>query len=130
MKRIVAVALVLVLVFSFTVSSFASDWDVAGKVLTGLEGLRILTGGKVDPIGNIAGINRQRKGSRYHHEGYVERCRKVWVPNLVWERKWIPEHREYDEKYGEIFVEGHYIKYKVERGGRWEYDCSSCRWDD
>ncbi len=101
---------------------YASDWDKAGKVLTGIEGLRIFSGGKLDLIGNIFGINRYREKS-YSCERYCYRSsyRKVWVPHYVWKKKYVPEHREYDPRYGEVVVEGHYIRYKVERGGHWEW---------
>lgn len=124
MKKILVIMLVISLVFGFGIYTYASDWDVAGKVLTGIEGLRILTGGKVDVIGNVTGIGRDRR-DRGRHYGYRHRehCRRVWMPRFVWKKKWVPEHREYDARLGEIIVEGHYIKYKVERGGHWEYDC-------
>lgn len=122
------IALVLAGVILGGVSvSYASDWDVAGKVLTGIEGMRILTGGKVDLIGTMTGINRQdrdRHREYAHGRGRNEsrECRKVWVPHYVWEKRWIPEHTEHDPRYGEMVVEGHYVRYKVERGGSWRYD--------
>jgi len=111
------------LLLGFLGVSFASDWDVAGKVLTGIEGLRILTGGNVDIVGNIAGIgNKERKVVRRAYER-KETCNRRWVPHFTWKKKWIPAHNEYNQSLGEIFVEGHYIKYKVQEGGHWAYDC-------
>ena len=137
MRKVVAVLLSLSLLAGFSYNSFASDWDVAGKVLTGLEGLRILSGGKFDPIGNIGGINTKEQAAyrkHYKHSHTCHKhCQKVWVPNYKWKKKWIPAHKEYHKKYGEVLVEGHYIKYKVKHGGYWDYDCSegcSCRYSD
>ena len=119
-------ALVLILVVSLVCGSglyaYASDWDVAGKVLTGIEGLRILTGGKVDVIGNIAGIARDKRDEEHCYTyRRKEHLSRVWVPHFVWEKRWVSEHKEYDPQWGEIVVEGHFIKYRVERGGHWEY---------
>jgi tagatose-1,6-bisphosphate aldolase non-catalytic subunit AgaZ/GatZ len=36
-------------------------------------------------------------------------------------REWVPEHREYVWGRGEVIVAGHYVEYKVEEGGHWEY---------
>ncbi|MFC1632191.1 hypothetical protein ACFL1I_02665 [Candidatus Omnitrophota bacterium] len=36
-------------------------------------------------------------------------------------RKWVPEHREYDPRLGQVIVEGHYIKYQVQKGGHWQH---------
>jgi len=129
MKIVRAKTLLLAIILSIglATTSLASDWDVAGKVLTGIEGLRILTGGKVDIIGNIAGIRDKQyvehkghpRGDYRHHKD----CQRVWVPKFVWKKKWIPTHNEYDPKFGKIIVEGHYIRYKVECGGYWNYDC-------
>ena len=111
--------------------SYASDWDVAGKVLTGIAGVRILTGGKVDFIGNIAGINHSEQCGKYcsrnNQHSFKQRSRcdeRAWVPNYVWKRKYIPQHKEHSAKYGEIIIESHYIKYKSERGGKWVSVCS------
>ncbi|MFC1704356.1 hypothetical protein ACFL1E_06220 [Candidatus Omnitrophota bacterium] len=127
-KALVAILVVAVMitgVVGFLPASYADDWGTAGKVLTGLAGLRLLTGGKIDIIGAMTGVNRdedreysgRRYAKHYCHE------HRTWVPNLIWKKKYIPEHAEYDEEYGEIIVEAHYIKYQVERGGRWKYLC-------
>lgn len=129
MKKALAVTLVVAVtimgVVGFLPVSYASDWDTAGKILTGMAGLRLLTGGKVDIIGTMTGVSRDRdRGSSRHR--YVKRscCEsRVWIPNMLWNKKYIPEHTEYDEEYGEIIVEAHYIQYQVERGGRWASSC-------
>jgi len=136
MKRFMALGLVLMMaaygVIGFSATSYASDWDKAGKILTGIEGVRILTGGRFDLIGNMFGISNQQKygyqkshpAPRKHHVKKRRYCsQRVWVPHYVWERKYIPEHREYTDEYGDVVVEGHYIKYKVERGGEWITTC-------
>ena len=136
MRRAVAslmvVLIVVVMVTGFGITSYASDWDKAGKVFAAIEGIRVLTGGNVDIIGSITGIKQNSKYARqqkcHEYEDVRDhRCSKcVWVPYKVWEKEYIPEHKEYSKKYGTIIVEGHYIRYKVENGGHWEQDCSSC----
>ena len=104
---------------------YASDWDKAGKVLTIIEGARILTGGKVDIIGTLTGTKQDVASGRYegYHRGDQVRgprySRRVWIPHLVCKREYIPQHEEYSERYGRIIVEGHYITYQVEDGGHW-----------
>jgi hypothetical protein len=120
MKKIGMIFLAGMFCLSFSQPVFASDWEVAGKVLAGIEGLRVLTGGKVDFIGAITGIGNNRYPDRHRPARYSKHHQRVWVCDYVWEKKWVPAHREYDEKYGEIFVEGHYIECRVERGGHWE----------
>ncbi len=124
----------------------ASDWDKAGKILTGIEGVRIITGGNVDLIGTITGINRgksERQGSQEsrvvrrndprgcHRQPecaaryYRHSCAREWVAHLVWKEKYIPGHEEYRAEYGRVvFVEGHYVKYQVGEGGHWVYRCN------
>lgn len=127
MERLKVLALVGMLVMGITASAFASDWDVAGKVLTGVEGVRIVTGGRIDPIGKmievIQGGPRRTQEERcvYDYRGIGKgHCKREWVRHYVWKRKYIPQHREYSEKYGWIIVEAHYIRYRVEEGGHWE----------
>jgi hypothetical protein len=126
------------LVIGVTAKSFASDWDKAGKILTIIEGVRVVTGGKVDLIGSITGINRPGEESRefryareYNRPPYYsqenrrdfyqyERCVRVWVPHYVWRERYVPRHTEYRPGYGEVVVEGHYERYQVEEGGHWE----------
>jgi len=132
MKRIIAIMLFLGVFATAVAPVYASDWDKAGKALTIIEGLRILTGGRVDFIGNIAGINRNAEYAREtHHDYYVKEeirrhhPRRVWVPHFVWKRKYIPRHEEYIRGRGLVIIEAHYIEYRVEEGGHWEtvYDC-------
>ncbi|MFH1655665.1 MAG: hypothetical protein ABH954_03540 [Candidatus Omnitrophota bacterium] len=128
MKKIIAVVLIVGLVSGgIAIPVYASDWDKAGKVFAIIEGVRVLTGGNVDVIGTITGINRP-KTTYVHHTGgrsHYARAKKhhhsddCWVSHYIWKKKYISEHREYDERYGEIIVEGHYIEYKVQDGGRW-----------
>ena len=110
-----------VLLIGLAAPAFASDWDVAGKVLTGVEGVRIVTGGKIDPIGAMIGFMRDPQPDQQNRYAYArkEHSRRVWVPHYVWKKEYIPEHREYSERYGRFIVEGHFIRYRVENGGHW-----------
>ena len=142
MKKTAAVVLIGLMVPAPCLS-YASDWDKAGKALTVIEGLRLVTGGKVDFIGTLAGLNREgetvRRKVEYasydhhpkyaHHRHYGGRLKKypahrrkerVWVPHYVWKREYVPEHKEIRADCGEVIVEAHYIRYKVEEGGHWE----------
>ncbi|MFH1857875.1 MAG: hypothetical protein ABH845_03100 [Candidatus Omnitrophota bacterium] len=136
MKRTLPVFPVLAFVVGsvvcFGTPSEASDWDKAGKALAVMEGVRIITGGNVDLIGNVTGINRPRgygQPQGYRHQevrpGHRSDC--VWVPRLVWVKKYVPRHEEYSEKYGTIIIEAHYIKYQVERGGQWVSGDGRCK---
>ena len=133
MKNVMAGLVALAVVATFAAPSYAKDkeWANAGKVLAIIEGARILTGGNMDLIGNVTGINRSswnQRGHENHRRDYArsysshEACvpTRVWVPNYIWERKNVPEHEEYIVGYGTIIVEAHYIRYRVESGGRWE----------
>ncbi|MBN1794859.1 MAG: hypothetical protein JW844_07850 [Candidatus Omnitrophica bacterium] len=135
MKRFMVGVLTLTMVIGLAVPSYASDWDKAGKALAVIEGVRILTGGNVDLIGTFTGINRPRGYAPSHptpascQPAYHKRPQKAiyrqaeereWVPRrVVWQKEYIPEHTEYSEEYGEVIVEGHYIRYQVEEGGYW-----------
>ncbi len=128
MKKIAIAAAMLVLL-GFAGVSHASDWDLVGKVLTGIEGARILTGGKVDVIGGVMDITGIGDGSREKIvreekiivvERQAPRSR-VWVPEYRWEDVWVPGHTVRDPRYGNVYIEGHYVQYKVECGGHWEY---------
>jgi hypothetical protein len=133
MKKVITTLVVIGLTVSLSAPSYASDWDKAGKALAIIEGARILTGGNVDIIGNITGINRNRgnqgflggynqcRPQRSYSRTYASAPQRVWVPHYVWRKKYIPEHEEYSPEYGTIIVEGHYIKYQAEDGGHWEY---------
>ena len=141
MKKIVTVALITAgIVAGVSTNSFASDWDKAGKVFAIIEGVRVITGGKVDVIGTITGINRQRQENReceqvreserpryargyaYGRRSHFEECERIWVAHYVWREKYIPEHIEYRNG-RKVVVEGHYEKYMVEEGGHWEETC-------
>ncbi|MDD5237508.1 MAG: hypothetical protein PHU96_00900 [Candidatus Omnitrophica bacterium] len=131
MKKISMFLLISTLLIGFIAPAFASDWDVAGKILTGIEGVRIISGGRIDPIGTM--IDFVQGPRRVHEERHVyvykEPCKRVWVPHYVWRREYIPAHVEYSQRYGKVFVEGRYIEYQVENGGHWvtkcDYDCNS-----
>lgn len=128
--RGITMALALMALLSFSATSFASDWDIVGKVLTGIEGARILTGGKFDVIGNvmdIAKIRQDRDETVYEKRVYVVEQsaprKRVWVPDYSYREVWVPGHWEHDPRLGQIFIEGHYVRYQVENGGHWV--CSS-----
>jgi len=141
MKKITTVvmmaALTILGVMGCATRSYASDWDKAGKILTGIEGVRIITGGKFDLIGNMFGIsnktqyprgyNSQHRVKNNNKHTYSKRqycSHRTWIPNYVWKKKYVPKHTEYDPEYGEVIVEGHYIRYQVEQGGKWIQTCS------
>jgi len=127
MRKVTAFLMIFAMVIGLSTASYASDWDKAGKALAIIEGARILTGGRVDIIGNFTGINQNNR-SRSRQRGYSDRyarnysCppQQTWVPNLVWRKKYIPEHEEYRNNYGRIIVGSHYIRYQAEDGGHWE----------
>jgi len=138
MQKTIVSLIIVGLIAGTSIPSYASDWDKAGKALAVVEGVRVITGGNVDIIGNLTGISRNSiwrsnqgygRDDRGYDRSYYDkparsyRCssKKSWVPHYVWKKKYVPEHKEYSEKYGKIIVEGHYIKYKVEDGGHWEY---------
>jgi hypothetical protein len=75
-------------------------------------------------VGRITGINDNQESIDYDHYTYKpakvhRRCSKVWVPRYTWEEIYVPEHEEYSQEYGKIIVGAHYIRYQVERGGKW-----------
>ena len=130
MRRIAVVLAMTVLMGSFVPAIYASDWDKAGKILTGIAGLRILTGGKIDLIGSIAGTDndkhhrqgysrRTSRKSRYKHHayGYDNSYGRARISHPVWERAYVPVYTEYYPAYGEVIViESHYIKSTAGRG--------------
>ena len=59
MKRLLIALCIGTVTLAAALPAYASDWDKAGKVLTAIEGIRILTGGNVDIIGTITGVNRR-----------------------------------------------------------------------
>jgi len=91
-----------------------------------IEGVRVVTGGKVDLIGTITGINRPRYDQvRYADNPGRHRGERVWVPHYVWKEVYVPMHTEYRPGCGEVVVEAHYERYEVEEGGHWEVRCDS-----
>lgn len=52
-----AVALLMIgIILSLAVPVYASDWDKFGKAAAVIEGLRVVTRGNVDIIGELAGL--------------------------------------------------------------------------
>lgn len=128
----VTMALAVIALLSFSATSFASSWDIVGKVLTGIEGARILTGGKFDVIGSIAGIgNDGRDVVVQERRTYVVEApavrQRVWVQDYSYREAWVPGHWEHDPRLGQIFIEGHYVRYQVENGGHYVYSSSQER---
>lgn len=127
MRRLIGLLVSAAFLVGFQAAAQASDWDVAGKILTGIEGMRILTGGRVDIIGTITGIEPDQKHQVVYSKPYRYKrnrhnsSRRIWVPDYVWKKKWVPKHTEYDPELGEIIVGGHYLRYKIETGGHWGY---------
>ena len=122
MKKAVIGVLLFTLSLCCPPAGFASDWDKAGKALTIIEGLRVLSGGDIDVIGNLTGTSRPREKHTPQVARRADCSRKVWVPHYQWERKYVPEHEEYDEVLGRVIVEAHFVKFKAENGGHWEYE--------
>ncbi len=129
MKKVIISLVVIGTLIGPSAQSYASDWDKAGKALAVIEGVRIITGGNVDLIGNITGISKNNSRSstrsnnnRSYAKNYSSHTRRArtWVPHYVWEKQYIPEHEEYSERYGNIIVEGHYIRYQAEDSGHWK----------
>ncbi len=134
MRKYVIVVLLGLFVIGSVGPAHASDWDKAGKALTIVEGIRILTGGDVDLIGNITGINNRNKTVHYqeapaygyrHSRRYHIRKKpykvKVWVPHYRWVKEYVPGYYEYQPGSGRVYVEGHYVEHRVESGGHWEW---------
>lgn len=144
MKKLLIAGLATVLLLAAAKPSHANGWEEAGKALTILTGLRIISGDRIDPVGVFTkrdsghshhskhrsyrkGYDRgYHKGYRDHHE-YERVCViKQWVPHYVYKTKYIPRQKKYDPNYGTmITIEGHYVEYKEEHGGHWEtsYQC-------
>ena len=130
MKKTILILVISATMVGLVTPAYASDWDKFGKAMAAIEGIRIISGGRVDIIGTITGVRKDNdcssstvtyisKPHRKHH------CDRVWVPRkIVWKKKYIPEHKEYSEEYGPIIVEAHYIRYKVEAGGYWKTSCN------
>jgi hypothetical protein len=130
MKKSMIMMLLIAFMTVGSVPAYASDWDKAGIILTGIEGLRIVSGGNVDLIGSMFGIGNQKNHVEYsyeyrskHHKKFTNRYQcfeKVWVPHYVWERRYVPKHVECRDGHKKVIVEAHYIEHKIERGGHWE----------
>ncbi len=119
MRKLTTIILATAFVIGCAALSYASDWGTAGKVLTVIEGLRVVTGGQVDVIGTITGINGARNRA-VSGGAYYGRYERVWVPHYVWVRQYIPRHIEYIRGRGRVMVGGYYAKVRLERGGHWE----------
>jgi len=83
MKKLIVIATIGILSLGFAISTYASDWDTFGKVMAGVTGLRVITGGQVDIVGGIFGIGGETYYSpedyrcyRYYSSryGYYFRC--------------------------------------------------------
>lgn len=142
MKNIIVFLLTMTFLGSSAAVGHASQWDKAGKALTIIEGLRLVTGGRVDVIGNIGEVatgrtyTNQRTEHRPEVDYYQRRPHKpyqkivkhyyceqqrVWVPEYRWIKKHVPEHEEIHPQYGSIIVEEHYFRVQQEHGGHWVY---------
>lgn len=142
MKKLLTLLLSVTLIGSTPAISYASDWDKAGKALTIIEGLRLVSGGKIDVVGgfgeavtghkytNRDSVSYYEPKPRHHrrHRPYQKVVKhyhcsheRIWVPEFRWIKKHIPEHEEIHPEYGTIVVEEHYIRIKEEHGGHWEY---------
>jgi hypothetical protein len=142
-KTIIIFFAVILCLLGVKTYSFASDWDTAGKALAIIEGLRVITGGQVDVVGSITGINRPREvvtervyvreaprrssypvySSRfpvYRHRHQVRYSQRVWVPHMVWREQYVPSRTEYKPGYGYIVIDGYYERFQVQEGGHWE----------
>ena len=129
MRQITTGIIIALSLIAMAAPSYASDWDKAGKVLAAIEGVRILTGGRVDPIGNIAGINNNyncnpgcQNTCNYAYPAPAYGPHRVWVPHYRWETRYIPKYIERRGRHGRrIVTGGYYIRVRVEDGGHWEY---------
>ncbi|MFA6218093.1 MAG: hypothetical protein WDL87_10635 [Candidatus Omnitrophota bacterium] len=143
-KTIIIFCAVMLCLLGVKTYCLASDWDTAGKAFAIIEGLRVITGGQLDVVGSITGINRPREIQRervyvreepvrsyskvyghaqfsaYGHRRQPRYSQRIWVPHMVWEEKYVPTHTEYRPGYGEIVIESHYERFQVQQGGHWE----------
>jgi len=132
MKKFIVTMMIAGLIGGSVHTAFAGDkdWARAGKALTIIEGLRVISRGGFDPIGTVTGIGRDRDyAHRHRHEPvrhYECREEREWVPSYRWEKRYVHEHEDYDPEHGQIWVEGHYIRYQVEDGGYWNVK-ETCR---
>ncbi len=142
MKNWLILLVAVVLAGSSATVSYASDWDKAGKALTIIEGLRLVSGGQIDVVGGFGEAVTGHKYTNRNSRGYYDpaprhyrrhrpyqqvvkhyHCtqERIWVPEFRWIKKHIPEHEEIHPEYGPIIVDAHYIRIKQEHGGHWEY---------
>lgn len=108
MKKAVMVLAAGMMIIGMAGISYASDWDKAGKALTVIEGLRVVTGGKMDLIGNIFGFGREtgrpehaysREPSRVEYVVYeADRCPGRGCGNHYGHQKFHRQHFEYAER--------------------------------
>lgn len=126
-KANLTLILTVLLSATFASPSYAGDdeWSDAGKVMAIMEGVRVLTGGGVDIIGSVTGIKQPRSNVKHHIHHYEAPRpvrKKVWVPTYSWKKVHVDEHEEYHPEYGKVIVEPHYIKYRTQSGGYWDYE--------
>ncbi|MCA9393726.1 MAG: hypothetical protein H6756_00370 [Candidatus Omnitrophica bacterium] len=150
MKRLITILITATFLGSTASVSHASEWDKAGKALTIIEGLRLVSGGQIDVVGGFGEAVTGHKYTNRTTSGYYQpepvsyrpatrhrpyqqvvkhyHCdqQRVWVPEFRWIKKHVPEHEETHPKYGTVIVESHYIRVKEELGGHWEYH-DNCR---
>jgi hypothetical protein len=117
MRRTVMSLLLTGVMMSVVVPVYAGDWDVFGKVMAGVEGLRVLSNGKVDIIGSVTGVDKKKHKEKRKRSSHDNSCRVRIPEKKAWKRIYIPEHEEYSEEYGRIIVEGHYIRCKAGQKG-------------
>lgn len=147
MKRIIILLLAVSFGGSMVTTSYASDWDKAGKALTVIEGLRLFSGGSIDVIGGFGEAVTGRKYTNRDSYVYYEPARRqirrhrphkkivkhyyctqerIWIPEYRWIKRHVPQHEEIHPEYGSVIVDEHYIRIKEEHGGHWEYQ-ENCR---
>ena len=126
-QRIALITLTIAVIATSSVTADANDWGTVGKVLTGVTGLRLITGGNVDIIGNLTGINSDRahtygrRNTRYYT--HSRRCHYMSQPIVVYEKEWVPGYTIHDRYRGTTFIEGYYITRKAYRE-EMVYSCS------
>ena len=65
-------------------------------------------------------VEPNNKKHSYYHARKFDCPQRIWVPHYEWKREYIPRSEKTSSTFGKIIVEGHYIEYKVEKGGHWE----------
>jgi hypothetical protein len=108
----ILLSLILGLLFLTTPISkaFASDWDTVGKALTGITGLRIISGGNIDIVGNITGTNMPRN----HARAVARKPRKIYPSAneraispkaTAWKKGWVSTHTIYTHSPAVVVIE-------------------------